>query len=115
MLYFDLRPVFKLRGIENPYSALVKAGISPQSATKILNQADYVFRMRHVEIICKILNCTPNDLLNWRANKDDNLPESHELHKLKKDNSGLHQLLKGMSIEQLNQVAALIKQQQSDK
>lgn len=115
MLYFDLKPIFKLRGIENPYSTLVKAGISPQSATKILNQTNYVFRLKHAEIICKILNCTPNNLLNWKADNEEKLPDSHELHKLKKDNSDLHQTLKEMSIEQLNQIALLIKQQQLDK
>jgi DNA-binding Xre family transcriptional regulator len=117
MLTLDLKPIFQQRGIEKPYTFLVKAGISPQSATKIINNKTRVFRLDHIEIICEKLNCTPNDLLSWTPDSKGNLAENHSLTKLKRSNIDfqLHDALKSMPLEQLNQIAALIQQQKSDK
>ncbi len=117
MLTLNLKPIFKLRGIEKPYSFLVKAGLSPQSATKILNNKTRVFRLDHIEIICDKLNCTPNDLLSWTPEKDANLPNNHSLTKLKRDQIDfqLHDTIKTIPLEQLNQIASLISQQTNDK
>lgn len=117
MLTLDLRPVFKTRGIEKPYTFLVKAGLSPQSATKVLNSKTRVFRLDHIEIICDKLNCTPNDLLSWTPNKNIKLADTHSLTRLKRDKTAfqLQDTLKTMSLEQLNQIATLINQQKTDK
>ena len=116
MLTFDLRPVFKQRAIEKPYTFLVKAGISPQSASKILNSQTRVFRLDHVEIICSKLNCTPNDLTSWTPNNEVNLPETHSLNKLKRDEKSfqLQDTLKTMSLEQLNEIATFINKQRTE-
>lgn len=113
MLTLDLKPIFRQRGIEKPYTLMVKSGISPQSATKILNAKTRIFRLDHIEIICNILNCTPNDLLAWTPDKNVILSESHSLTKLKRDEKSfqLQDTLKTMTLEQLNQIAALINQQ----
>jgi len=117
MLTFDLKPIFKLRAIQNPYAFLVKAGISPQAATKIINFQMRVLRLDHVEIICDKLNCTPNDLLNWIPYKDVSLPETHSLNKLIRDKNSFHlqDTLKTMTIEQLNEIAELINKKQKDE
>ena len=117
MLNFDLKPIFKLRAVENPYSFLVKAGVSPQAATKIINNQMHVLRLDHIEIICDKLNCTPNDLLNWTPNKDVNLSETHSLNKLKRDTNKfqLQDTLKTMSIEQLNEIAEFINKKRTNE
>ncbi len=117
MLTLDLKPICKLRGIDRPYSFLVKAGISPQSATKIVNSNTRVFRLDHIEIICDKLNCTPNDLISWSPDKDSTLPDNHSLTKLKRDKNSfqLMDTLKTIPLEQLNQIASLINQQKTDK
>ena len=116
MLTLDLKPIFKERAIENPYTFLVKAGLSPQSATKILNSLTRIFRLDHIEIICNKLNCTPNDLLSWTPNKDANLPPTHTLNKLKRNNNNfqLQDTLKTMSLEQLNEIAIFINKKKTE-
>lgn len=117
MLTLDLRPIFKTRGIEKPYTLLVKSGISPQSATKILNSKTRIFRLDHIEIICDKLNCTPNDLLSWTPDKNAKLAETHSLTRLKRDKTAfqLQDTLKTMSLEQLNEIAALISRHKTEK
>ena len=85
MLTFDLKTIFKERAIENPYTFLVKAGLSPQSATKLLNSQTRIIRLDHIEIVCQLLNCTPNDLIIWMPKNGTNLPETHSLNKLKRN------------------------------
>ena len=91
--------------------------VYPQSATKILNMMTRVFRLDHIETICRILNCTPNDLLRWSPDNDNTIPESHSLTKLKREQNSyqLQESLKTLSFEQLNQIATLINQQKADK
>jgi DNA-binding Xre family transcriptional regulator len=83
MLSLNLSPIFKARGIERPYTFLVKAGLSPHTATTILNNRTRTFRLDHIELLCKILICDPNDLLLYTPGKDDQLPQHHPLNKLK--------------------------------
>jgi DNA-binding Xre family transcriptional regulator len=83
MLSLNLSPIFKARGIEKPYTFMVKAGLSPHTANSILNSKSRVFRLDHIELICKILVCEPNDLLVYTDNKDHILPAEHPLNNLK--------------------------------
>ncbi|MEI6124723.1 MAG: helix-turn-helix transcriptional regulator [Bacteroidota bacterium] len=117
MLTLDLKTIFNERAIQNPYTFLVKSGLSPQSATKILNSQTRVFRLDHIEIICDKLNCTPNDLLTWTPKRDAYLAETHSLNKLKqnRNNFQLQDTLKTMSLEQLNEIANIISKKQTDK
>ena len=83
MLSFNLTPIFKMRGIEKPYTFLVKAGLSPNTATSILNNNTRTFRLDHIELLCEVLVCEPNDLLAWSPEKDKIYPDNHPLAKLK--------------------------------
>ncbi|MBI5216266.1 MAG: helix-turn-helix transcriptional regulator [Ignavibacteriae bacterium] len=117
MLTLDLKAICKLRGIDRPYSFLVKAGISPQSATKLINSNTRIFRLDHIEIICDKLNCTPNDLLRWKPDNGSTLTDNHSLTKLLRDENSFQLLetLKAIPLEQLNQIATLINQQKTGK
>ena len=80
MLYFNLTRLLKLRGVERPYSWLVQNGFVPQTATRwAKNEIGYV-RPEQMEKICLLLNCTPNDLFEWR---EDNKTVVHDAHALR--------------------------------
>ncbi|HBX46233.1 MAG TPA: hypothetical protein DEG28_10170, partial [Porphyromonadaceae bacterium] len=70
MLYYNLKPIMKLRGISHPYSFLVNAGFSPKIAQKISGGTMRSLRMSHVERLCLALMCEPNDLLAWKPNPE---------------------------------------------
>lgn len=107
MLYFDIKPLFHLRGIKNPFTVLVDAGLSPQTATKLLNSHTRVMKLDQIELLCKILKCSPNDLMIWRAPKESNLEADHPLHKLQR-HTQIQDTLKSLPLDQLNEIAEVI-------
>lgn len=87
MLTLNLYPIFRARGIERPYTFLVKAGLTPHTANVLLNSKTKVFRLDHIEKLCLILKCEPSDLLAWNPNKNEIIDEGHPLTKLKHSES----------------------------
>lgn len=85
MLNLNLKPIFEARGIERPYTYLVKAGISRQCAHNILSSKTRVFRLDHIELLCRVLNCEPNDLLSYTPDSQTILSETHPLNNLRQE------------------------------
>jgi len=83
MLSLDLEHIFKARGIDKPYTFLVKAGFTPHSASVICNSKTRVIKLDHIELLCKALVCEPNDILSYKASKGEVLGTDHPLLKLK--------------------------------
>ncbi len=105
MLTLNPTPIFNARGITKPYTFLVKSGFTPHAANIIINSNTRVFRLDHIELLCTVLNCEPNDLLRFTPNKGQNYPENHPLAKLKQDdiNHDLQDTLANMSYKQLKE------------
>jgi DNA-binding Xre family transcriptional regulator len=112
MLYLNLHHVFKIRQIERPYSFLVKIGIAPHTATKILNNSMHVMRLSHIELICKALYCEPNDLLAFKQESSNSLPATHPLLNLLPTNEDTNwqEQLKTMPIAKLNKISKMLNQ-----
>lgn len=83
MLTYNLDPIFTARGIEKPFSFLVKNGFTPHSAHNIINSNNHILRLDHVELLCELLFCEPNDLLLWTPSKNKIIQENHPLNKLR--------------------------------
>ena len=85
MLIFNLQLVFALRGIGSPYTQLVKLGISRPTAWNLLENKVNSIQGKHLEKICEYLRCEPNDLYEWKPNRDTVNPEDHPLKGLVRD------------------------------
>jgi DNA-binding Xre family transcriptional regulator len=116
MLTLHLTPIFKARGIKKPYSFLVKAGLSPHSANYIAYGKGRVFRLDHIELLCKLLVCEPNDLLAWKPNKNELIAKDHPLTKLKQEpiDDSWQQTLNKMSYKQLKEVKIILPDEKND-
>ncbi len=66
MLYLNITRIATLRGIGNTTQFLIQNGFSRSIANRILKRADSYIKFSHIEKICLLLHCTPNDLLQWR-------------------------------------------------
>jgi DNA-binding Xre family transcriptional regulator len=114
MLSLNLLPIFKARGIERPYSFLVKAGLTPHTANSLLNSRTRIFRLDHIEKLCLILNCEPNELLVWHPNKNEVITDNHPMIRLKHDEStdlDLKETLSKMSYRELKSLSTKIKEE----
>jgi DNA-binding Xre family transcriptional regulator len=116
MLSFNLNPIFVARQITKPYSFLVKIGIAPNTATRIINNQVRIMRLDHIELLCQHLHCEPNDLLAYKPNNLIKLSENHPLNKLitKEDDTQWQETLRTMSLSQLKEITKIITQSQSN-
>jgi DNA-binding Xre family transcriptional regulator len=110
MLSFNLQPIFKVRGIDKPYSFLVKSGMTPHAANTILNSSTRTFRLDHIEHLCKVLFCEPNDLLHWKPESGEQFSENFPLKKLSKIENAENwkQTLATMPLSELKEITKKI-------
>jgi len=114
MLTLNLNPIFKARGIERPYTFLVKAGLTPHTANVLLNSKTKVFRLDHIEKLCVILRCEPNDLLVWNPSKNEIIADDHPLTKLKQGESpsiDLRKTLLNMPYDKLKSLSSKLTEE----
>lgn len=109
MLQLNILSILKARGIEQPYKFLVKNGFVPFTAHKLKNNKVEHIRIDHIERLCVLLNCTPNDIFEWMPNDLlDDKPE-HPLQKLRKTKRPeLHKLLSKVPAHRLKDAEALL-------
>ena len=110
MLSLNLSPIFKARGITKPYSFLVKAGFTNFTASNILNSNTRVFRLDHIEMLCNVLVCEPNDLLLFTPDKSKQYAPNNPLLNLTHDdsNSNWPGTLASMPFKELKEATKII-------
>jgi DNA-binding Xre family transcriptional regulator len=65
MLVLNPSRLIRARGIREPYTFLREAGLPAGAARKILHGEYARPPLEHLERLCILLQCTPNDLLRW--------------------------------------------------
>lgn len=111
MLIFNPNKMFALRGIDKPYSFLVKNGFTSTMASDLINIRKPLIRTEYLQKICILLNCTPNDLYEWKPDNTTNLPENHPLKALQKpDYPKISEIIKDFPVEKLSEVQNLLNQ-----
>lgn len=109
MLIYNLQRVLALRGIDKPHAFLVKNGFAASTASNMLSFYPVVFKVKALEKLCIALNCTPNDLFEWRPSENSVIPENHSLKTLVKEKaSPIAEMVKDLPVEKLNRLEAII-------
>ena len=114
MLLYNFKRVFKARGVEKPTNFLVNHGIPRGIASRIANNKTDMITLKHLEKVCLLLNCTPNDLLEWKpAGKKEDTPGT-ALYLLKKEQrgEGEAELLRGLPLHKLEELAKVIQEKE---
>lgn len=110
MLSFNFTRVFTSRGIDKPFSYLVKSGYSANFATRVVNNRVSMLNLKVVEKLCTLLQCTPNDLLQWYPSKEDENNENHPLISIKRSDKvvQLTKVLNSIPLDKLNEIENMI-------
>src|SRR5437763_5442144 len=85
MLSFNLKRIFALRGMSDPYTQLVKLGIARPTAWNLVGNQVSSINHKHLEKICEFLNCTPNDIYDWQPVAKTSNADTHPLAGLRRD------------------------------
>lgn len=113
MLTFNFTRIFKARGIDKPFSYLVKAGYSDNYATRVVNNRFEKINLKDVEKLCVLLQCTPNDLLEWTPEAKDQNNEQHPLSSIKRSNKvvELTKILSSIPLDKLKDIESIINKE----
>ena len=113
MLTYNFTRLLKARGIEKPFSYLVKAGYSGNFATKIANDRVENLKLTDIERLCVLFQCTPNDLFQWYPSGDDKTNDKHPLIPLKRGDQVLQltKLLHSVPLDKLEAIENVIRKE----
>ncbi len=113
MLTFNFTRIFKSRGIEKPFSYLVKLGYSDNFATRVVNNRIERLNLKDIEKLCEHFQCTPNDLLEWIPSSQDLNNETHPLASIKRSNKvvELTKILNSVPLDKLNDIETMINKE----
>lgn len=113
MLTFNFTRIFKARGIDKPFTYLVKRGYSDNFATRIVNNRIERLNLKDVELLCEMLHCTPNDLLQWIPSNNHSTITNHPLMSLQRTEKVIHltQILSSVPLDRLAEIETMIKKQ----
>ncbi|HQU82671.1 MAG TPA: helix-turn-helix transcriptional regulator [Pyrinomonadaceae bacterium] len=110
MLYLNVKRVMHLRGVENHYEFLRGLGLIKATARKIINDEPVILKLDQFEAICLALNCTPNDILEWKQSALQNVSENHSMNSLKRaGDKDLPTLLNEIPLERFEQIAGILQ------
>ncbi len=117
MLKLHLDPIFKARGIAKPYTFLVKAGLTSATAYMLLEGKSRSIKLDHVELLCRLLVCEPNDLMVWTPDKERNYAANHPLFKLRAqdEGSGWEETLGSLPFKELRELTKSIAAKKEEK
>ena len=112
MLVWNLKKGFAARNVDKPYSWLVRQGFSPGVASRMSTGKTDKISLKHLEKLCLVLNCTPNDLLEWKApNKKLDNPQCG-LYMLKPASSkaSAAEVVNALPMAQLEKLAKVLRE-----
>jgi len=66
--------------------------------------------LKDVEKLCELLQCTPNDLLQWNPSKEDENNENHPLYSIKRSEKvvQLTKVLSSVPLDRLKDIESMI-------
>ena len=110
MLKYNFDRVFKARGIDRPFTFLRQAGFSDQFATKIKNSRVSRMNLSHIERLCILLRCTPDDLYEWTPDRTHRIDKDHPMHKIKRSEKivDITRTLNNVPLDQLDEIEEMI-------
>lgn len=111
MLTYNLNRIIQLKGISRPFTYFQNLGYPRNLASRLSQNAIRTLSITKIEELCIHLNCTPNDLFEFRPNANKPLPENHALYQLKREDNAeeIVSLLHDLPIEKIRELAALVK------
>jgi DNA-binding Xre family transcriptional regulator len=112
MLKFTFDRFFKAKGINKPYTFLIRAGFSENFATKMNNDRVKQINLVQLERLCLTFRCTPNDLFDWHPDKDLHTDEDHPLQKIRKKEKviDMRNILHSIPMEELEEIEEFISE-----
>jgi len=114
MITLNLHPILRMKGITQPIRYLIRKGHSPSYASNVVNNRAVSIPFWKLEQLCLDFNCTPNDLLDFVKEKDQNLIEGHALYSISKSEAigEIHRLLHDLPASKIQELYLMMKEKE---
>ena len=112
MITLNIPRIALLKGVQRPYTYLVKNGFTPQTAKDLIAGRVRRLDFAHLEKLCRIFRCEPYDLYDYTPDPNRHVQgEDHLafLTKPKADKS-IHSLIAKLSLKQMESLVADVSQ-----
>lgn len=112
MMQYNFERIFRARGIDKPFSFLVRSGFSDNFASRVRNNKIKMVSPAQLEKLCVALRCTPNDLFDWVPEKHIQAGKDHPLHALNRPGKmiDMTKTLQSIPLDRLGEIEALINE-----
>ncbi len=70
MIRFNIMPLLEAKG-RTRYWLAKQTGMSHQNVTKIIKNENRAIYLETIEVLCQVLECTPNDLFEINFNEPE--------------------------------------------
>ncbi len=115
MISLNIPRIAMIKGVQRPYTFLVSHGFTPQTAKDLVAGRTKRLDFRHLERLCRIFQCEPNDLYDYSPGP--NMPYGAKDHlafltKPKVDAS-IHSVLSQYSLKEMEQLLQELAQRRS--
>ncbi|MCK7591662.1 helix-turn-helix domain-containing protein [Subsaxibacter sp. CAU 1640] len=118
MLAIRIAHILNARGIDNHFTFLTTSGFTNFTAHNLLNSKTKSFRLDHIERLCRVLVCDPNDLVSFYPDNKYPLPSNHPLNNLIKNetqNKDIKNSLRTLPYKELMKISAHIEDAKTPK
>jgi len=117
MLYYNIKRLLALRGIERPRVFLIKNGFASQTTDNFITNRVVHIKPEQIEKLCVLFNCTPNDLFTWKPDGGAPVPENHPLKPLYRDTpaKSIAQLVRDIPAEKLGRLEEMISELKNEE
>ena len=68
----------------------------------------------HLERLCLLLNCTPNDLFDWREDGKTVVHDTHALRTLTKQKNDIQTTLRELPLDKLEKLGEMLESLKAD-
>jgi len=97
--------MFKLRGVAKGTTFLAKRGLTYDQAYRLINYRLSGAYFDLMEKACLALNCTPNDLIEWKPRTAEDDIAGHPLQKIRgRDDLDLFGMLKDVPMDRMGEL-----------
>lgn len=114
-LFLNVKHLCAVRNIPNPYTYLYKNGFTQGIASRLATNNIIEVNVAHIEKLCILFNCTPNDLFDYKPTQPVEQLKNNPLVPLMKTQKpvNFNELLRTMPIDKLKEIEEEIRKRKS--
>ena len=110
-LILNIKHICAVKNIERPFTFLRKNGFTHNIASTLVSNETIVINLAHIEKLCLILNCTPNDLFDYKPTQPNEQIKNNPLTALIKTQQpvNFNELVRNMPLDKLKEIEEEIR------